>query len=104
MSQVNLKNPFDRWMVARNVEYAESEGVDKVAARLRAQGYNRVADAVESIRKAASVLNDYFSVLIPNMSGDGKDWDEKEEGEIYGIFSGKLLTPREFALDIVQEI
>lgn len=49
MSQVNLKNPFDRWMVARNVEYAESEGVDKVAARLRAQGYNRVADAVEAI-------------------------------------------------------
>lgn len=75
----------------------QSKGVKNVII-----GYD--SDAVESIRKAASVLNDYFSVLIPNMSGDGKDWDEKEEGEIYGIFSGKLLTPREFALDIVQEI
>lgn len=38
---------FQQWMVARNLEYVETEGLEAVLDRLRAQGYNRVADAVE---------------------------------------------------------
>jgi hypothetical protein len=40
-------SPFDRWMVQRNLEYAKTEGVETVVARLRAQGYDRVASAVQ---------------------------------------------------------
>jgi hypothetical protein len=40
-------SPVDLWMVDRNVEYVATEGLEAVLARLRAQGYHRVADAVE---------------------------------------------------------
>lgn len=36
------------WMVKCNLEYVVTEGIDVVVARLRANGYNRVADAVQS--------------------------------------------------------
>jgi hypothetical protein len=37
---------FDRWMVKRNVEHTKREGVERVLARLKAQGYFKVAAAV----------------------------------------------------------
>jgi hypothetical protein len=37
---------FDRWMVKRQVEHAKRLGVEQVLARLRAQGYFKVAAAV----------------------------------------------------------
>lgn len=37
---------FDRWMVEQNVRHARTEGFAVVVARLRANGYVAVADAV----------------------------------------------------------
>lgn len=46
----NPKRPldgFDWWLVDRNLEYVKTEGLAPVVARLRANGYLRVATAVE---------------------------------------------------------
>lgn len=40
-------NPFQQWCVRQNVERAKTEGVTVVCARLRANGYPSIADAVE---------------------------------------------------------
>ena len=40
-------NPFERWMVAQNIKYVQTEGVEPVVAQLLANGYDRVARAVE---------------------------------------------------------
>jgi len=45
-------NPFEVWMVKQNLGYVKDEGLEIVVARLRAQGYNRVAEAVEVKAKA----------------------------------------------------
>lgn len=37
----------DIWMVKQNLEHAKTEGLDVVINRLKAQGYLRVAAAVE---------------------------------------------------------
>lgn len=39
-------DPFERWMVQRNIEYAKAEGLGAVVARLRDQGYGGVATAL----------------------------------------------------------
>ncbi len=39
---------FERWMVARSLGYVSIEGLPAVLERLRAQGYMRVAGAVEA--------------------------------------------------------
>lgn len=46
MAEIPL-DAYDRWMIKQNVARARVEGVEIVVANLRAQGYNRVADAVE---------------------------------------------------------
>jgi hypothetical protein len=38
---------YEGWMVRSNLARAEREGVESVVATLRANGYFRVADAVE---------------------------------------------------------
>ena len=55
-------------------------------------GYD--SDATESIIRAASMLNDYFNVLIAKIDSDGKDWDEMDCDDIYRTFSYNLMTPR----------
>jgi len=40
--------PFEQWMVKSNLAYVAAEGIDVVVARLRANGYNRVADGVQA--------------------------------------------------------
>lgn len=40
-------NPFELWMVKSNMNYIKTEGIDVVVTRLRNNGYNRVADAVQ---------------------------------------------------------
>jgi hypothetical protein len=42
---------YERWMVEQNVEYALEEGEDVVLARLRANGYERLAYWVERALK-----------------------------------------------------
>lgn len=44
-------DPVEKWMVKCNLEYVKAEGVATVVARLRAQGYERVAAAVEQAVK-----------------------------------------------------
>jgi hypothetical protein len=43
---------FQQWMVRKNLEYAEIEGIAAVLIRLRSQGYLLVADAVEAAYRA----------------------------------------------------
>lgn len=51
-------DPFERWMVKQNLEYVKTDGVKVVTARLCAQGYNRVADAVqvESTKECQKII------------------------------------------------
>lgn len=47
-------NPFERWMVKSNLEHLEEYGGLEVAvARLRANGYDRIADAVKAAGEKA---------------------------------------------------
>jgi len=39
--------PFERWMVKQGVEAVKAEGVEVVVARLKANGYDRIARAVQ---------------------------------------------------------
>ena len=51
-----MSKPLDgmqQWMVKCNLEYVKTEGLEVVLARLRAQGYNMVADAVEAQAKSS---------------------------------------------------
>lgn len=45
----SLRNPFDNWMVQRNLEYVQTEGLETVLTRLRRNGYFAVASQVELI-------------------------------------------------------
>ena len=47
-------NPFEKWMVKQNLEYAKLEGLETVVSRLLANGYERVASAVA---KEARILD-----------------------------------------------
>jgi hypothetical protein len=40
-------SPFEKWMVKQNIDHATTEGITTVLARLRENGYHRVANAVE---------------------------------------------------------
>lgn len=52
MTQERPLDPVEQWMVKSNLQYIEAEGVETVVNRLRVQGYDRVANAVEqSLRK-----------------------------------------------------
>lgn len=48
MSNERTLDPVEQWMVDRNLEYVENEGLEPVLARLRFQGYDRVAASVEA--------------------------------------------------------
>jgi hypothetical protein len=39
---------YTDWMIEQNIKYAQIEGTETVVARLRALGYNRVADGVQA--------------------------------------------------------
>jgi len=41
-------SPFERWMVKSNLEHVKTEGLEKIVNTLRANGYYRIADAVEA--------------------------------------------------------
>ena len=40
-------DPVEKWMAEMNLQYVENEGIDVVVARLRANGYDRVASVVQ---------------------------------------------------------
>jgi hypothetical protein len=46
---MNELDAYERWMVKSNLEYIKTEGLEVVVARLRANGYNRVANVVEQM-------------------------------------------------------
>jgi len=39
---------FEKWMVKSNLQYVKAEGVAAVVARLKANGYSKVAAAVQA--------------------------------------------------------
>lgn len=44
---VEALSGLDRWMVQQNLRYCADRGVDSVVQNLRAQGYSKVATAVQ---------------------------------------------------------
>lgn len=42
-------NPFEQWMARSNLQYIPAEGLELVCHRLRAQGYDHIADEVERL-------------------------------------------------------
>lgn len=63
-------------------------------------GYD--GDAVESSKKAATMLDDYFDVYVADIRDPGQDFGSMDFWDIYDIFSDGLLTPTEFQLQRVQ--
>lgn len=55
-------SPVDRWMVKQNLGYVQTEGLQTVVDRLRQQGYDRVANAVE--QEAKELQMNRLEVLV----------------------------------------
>ena len=110
---------FDVIALTRKLEIYDNEHVAAVATfgkkisrtqiyKLQCKGVRTVilgydGDAVEAIKKTADELNAYFRVFIADIPDVGKDWEDLDGEEIYGIFSYRLRTPAEYRLLKVQE-
>ncbi len=54
---ISQLTPMDIWMVQQNIRYAKKEGVEVVVARLKEQGYHRVATAVKKVMSKQKPLD-----------------------------------------------
>ena len=61
-------------------------------------------DAVDSTKKTASELAQYFEVLIADIPDPSKDWEDLSEEEIYDVVAYRLRTPVEFRISKIQQI
>ena len=73
----------------------QSKGVRTVVI-----GYD--GDAVESINKTASSLNDYFDVYVAHIINPDDDFDSMDFWQIYDVFTEGLMTLREYKLNAIQ--
>ena len=73
----------------------QSKGVRTVVI-----GYD--GDAVESINKTASNLNDYFDVYVAHITNPDDDFDSMDFWQIYDVFTEGLMTLREYKLNAIQ--
>ena len=74
----------------------QSKGVETVVL-----GYD--PDAVEAIKKTASDLSPYFTVLIADIPYPDKDWQDLTEDEVYDVFAYRLKTPIEYKINKIQQ-
>ena len=74
----------------------QSRGVETVVL-----GYD--PDAVEAIKKTASDLSSYFTVLIADIPHLDKDWQDLTEDEVYDVFAYRLKTPIEYKINKIQQ-
>ena len=73
----------------------QSKGVRTVVI-----GYD--GDALAAINTAAAMLNEYFDCYIAFIEDPEADFDSMDFWDIYDAFSERLMTPREFKLNLVQ--
>lgn len=73
----------------------QSKGVRTVVI-----GYD--GDALAAINTAAAMLNEYFDCYIAFIEDPEADFDSMDFWDIYDVFSERLMTPREFKLNLVQ--
>lgn len=93
--QIAAVATFGKKISQTQIYKLQSKGVRNIVI-----GYD--ADARDSILRAAANLKEYFdNVLIANLQGSGKDFDEMDFWEIYDTFSVGLMTPREYKLQTV---
>jgi hypothetical protein len=61
MSETEL-TAYELWMVKSNLQYVDRDGIELVVARLKANGYHRVADGVRGAfldtREAAGFVDE----------------------------------------------
>lgn len=73
----------------------QSKGVKTVVL-----GYD--GDAVDAINNAASILNEYFDVLIAYIPDSTQDFDSMDFWDIFDVFSMNLKSPVEYKLNTLQ--
>lgn len=61
-------------------------------------------DAVEVIKKIASLLSSYFKVLIADITAPEKDWEDLTIDQVQEIFQYQLKTPIDYTLTKIQQI
>lgn len=86
---------FGKKISSAQIYKLQSKGVRTVVL-----GYD--GDAVASINKAASTLDEYFDVYIAYIEDPDADFDSMDFWDIYDAFTMNLMTPREYKLNIVQ--
>ena len=119
-SVILVEGIFDVVALTRKLNLYDNEFISVVATfgkkisqiqiyKLQNKGINTVVlaydgDAVEAIKKTASDLAVYFDVLVADIPGAEKDWEDLSLHEIYEIFSHGLKTPSEYNLSKIQEL
>lgn len=109
---------FDVIALTRKLDLYDNHSIAAVATfgkkisdaqiyKLQAKGVRTVVigydgDAVESIKSAASKLNEYFDTYIAFIPDPTQDFDSMDFWDIYDVFSTNLKTPIEYGLNIVQ--
>ncbi|WP_294500473.1 toprim domain-containing protein [uncultured Bacteroides sp.] len=110
---------FDVVALTRKLDLYDNEQIKPVATfgkkislaqiyKLQVKGVTTVVigydgDAVDAIKKTATDLQPYFDVLIADIPGGDKDWEDLTPHEIYEVFAYRLKTPIEYKISKIQE-
>ena len=113
-----VEGVFDVIALTRKLELYDNKEIVAIATfgkkisniqiyKLQTKGVRNVVlaydgDAVEQIKETAGMLSSYFNVLIADLTGSGKDFDEMDFWEVYDTFAYNLKTPREYRLNKLQ--
>lgn len=113
-----VEGVFDVIALTRKLELYDNKEIVAVATfgkkisniqiyKLQTRGVRKVVlaydgDAVEQIKETGGMLSSYFNVLIADLAGNGKDFDEMGFWEVYDTFAYRLMTPREYRLKKLQ--
>lgn len=116
---VIVEGIFDVVALTRKLDLYDNQRIAVVATfgkkisqvqiyKLQCKGVERVVlgydpDAVEAIKKTASDLTPYFSVLIADIPDPDKDWEDLSAEEVYDVFAYRLRTPIEYKINKIQQ-
>lgn len=113
-----VEGVFDVISIVRELELYDNHRVVPVATfgkkisdvqiyKLQSKGVRNVvimydADAVETIKKTADKLSDYFDVIIADPIDPEKDAGDMSFWEFWDTFCYKMYTPRDYSLNKMQ--
>lgn len=111
---------FDVIALTRKLELYDNNQIAAVATfgkkisliqiyKLQSKGVKTIViaydgDAVNSIKKSAEMLSQYFTVLIADIPNPKDDVDSMDFMGLYQLFSENLKTPLQYKLTKIQEI